>query len=375
MIGKKIRFYIAFFFILILIFETLSWSVVYFINKHPIIVKSKNFYKSKQLINELDEYLNLIPYVDDALEFRKFINNETSKNLFFITHRSFNENNNENILLQGDSWAAVANELNNKKKINDILVNKNFGLINGGKTSYSISPMNIQLDILLKKFKIQPSIVIAIIDQTDIGDELHRYQSLNKKSLDLTDTKIADEFKKKFFKILDSKGLNSIKLFFLFKEFWISRLNQFDYDFSKTIKYLFKRTFYLFTNTPTVIAPLKYGINSEEKKIISSRFEKYIDNVFKNKIKKLIFVSHPHKNHIIDKTYKENIAIIIDNVIENSKYKEKIIHINFEKNFQKIYKSKPLDRIFIPKDKTSHLTNESYQNIYFPYIFNECCNK
>ena len=138
---------------------------------------------------------------------------------------------------------------------------------------------------------------------------------------------------------------------------------------------MFKRTFYLFANTPTVIAPLKYGINSEEKKIISSRFEKYIDNVFKNKIKKLIFVSHPHKNHISDNTYKENIAIIIDNVIENSKYKEKIIHINFEKNFQKIYKGKPLDRIFITKDKFSHLTNESYQNIYFPYIFNECCNK
>ena len=112
-----------------------------------------------------------------------------------------------------------------------------------------------------------------------------------------------------------------------------------------------------------------------KKKIISSRFEKYIDNVFKNKIKKLIVFSHPHKNHIIDNTYKENIAIIIDNVIENSKYKEKIIHINFEKNFQKIYKSKPLDRIFIPKDKTSHLTNESYHSIYFPYIFSKCCNK
>ena len=113
----------------------------------------------------------------------------------------------------------------------------------------------------------------------------------------------------------------------------------------------------------------------KKKKIISNRFEKYIDNVFKNKIKRLIFVSHPHKNHIIDNTYKENIAIIIDNVIENSKYKEKIIHINFEKNFKKIYKSKPLDKIFIPKDKTSHLTNESYQSIYFPYIFSKCCNK
>ena len=55
--------------------------------------------------------------------------------------------------------------------------------------------------IILKKFLMQPSIVIAIIDQTDIGDELHRYQSLSDKSLELTDTKITNEFKKKFFKI------------------------------------------------------------------------------------------------------------------------------------------------------------------------------
>ena len=34
-----------------------------------------------------------------------------------------------------------------------IMLEKKFGLINSGKTSYSISPMNIQLDILINKFK------------------------------------------------------------------------------------------------------------------------------------------------------------------------------------------------------------------------------
>tara|TARA_B110000238_G_scaffold40884_1_gene43599 strand:+ start:83 stop:1210 length:1128 start_codon:yes stop_codon:yes gene_type:complete len=373
--NKKLTFYIIYLFFIILIFESFSWGIIYFINKHPIIIKSKNFHKSKKLINEFNEYLDLIPYVDDALEFRKFIDIETSKNLFFDTHRAFNKNNDENILLQGDSWAAAANEIRSKKIINDILIRKNFGLINGGKTSYSISPMNIQLDIILKKFLIQPSIVIAIIDQTDIGDELHRYQSLSDKSLELTDTKITNEFKKKFFKTLDSKGPNIIKLFFLFKEFWISRLNQFNYDYHKTIKYVFKRISYLFTNTPVVIAPLKYGINDDERILINNRFEKYINNVFKNKIEKLIFVSHPHKNHIINKTYKVNISTIIENVIRNSKHKKKIIHINFEKNIKKIYKRESLDEIFVSKDKTSHLTNESYQNTYFPHIFDNCCKE
>ena len=81
--NKKLTFYIIYLFFIILIFESFSWGIIYFINKHPIIIKSKNFHKSKKLINEFNEYLDLIPYVDDALEFRKFIDIETSKNLFF----------------------------------------------------------------------------------------------------------------------------------------------------------------------------------------------------------------------------------------------------------------------------------------------------
>ena len=42
--------------------------------------------------------------------------------------------------------------------------------------------MASQLFILKKEFNINPTILISIIDQTDIGDELYRYRSLDKKS-------------------------------------------------------------------------------------------------------------------------------------------------------------------------------------------------
>ena len=40
--------------------------------------------------------------------------------------------------------------------------------------------MNLQIDILEKDFKIKPDIVVAYIDQTDIGDENCRYKNRKK---------------------------------------------------------------------------------------------------------------------------------------------------------------------------------------------------
>ena len=349
--------------------------MVNFINNHPLIIKSKNFYRLGKINNEFNEYSNFIPYIDDSLKFEKNLKNNINKNLFFKTHKKFDKQNNENILIQGDSWAAAGYEFANNN-INNSSKEKKFGVINAGKISYSISPMNVQLDILTKKFNIKPTIIIAIIDQTDIGDELHRYQSLNRKSLNLIDTKVANEFKGNFFEILDSKKINTHKLFLLSKQFWLSRLNQFNFDYSKTISYIFKRLFYLVNDTPMVIAPLKFGINKEEEEVINKRFEKYINNVFNHKVKKLIFVTHPHKNHFVKKKYVENISTMVDSAINNSIYKNKILHINFEKDFKKIYSNISIDEIFLnqEEDLTSHLRKNIYRDNYFPYIFNKCCN-
>ncbi len=84
------------------------------------------------------------------------------------------------ILFQGDSWMEQLTDQDHNlvsldlvKKFGD---KKKVGLINAGIGSYSPSLMNIQLDVLQEDFEIFPDIVIAYIDQTDIGDENCRYK-------------------------------------------------------------------------------------------------------------------------------------------------------------------------------------------------------
>ena len=108
--------------------------------------------------------------------------------------------NKNNILFQGDSWFEQINfpandnaesykdvnlknpEIDDFKSLNyirDWSKSKNFGAINAGTGSYSPSLMSIQLEVLEKDFKIMPDILVAYIDQTDLGDENCRYK-LNK---------------------------------------------------------------------------------------------------------------------------------------------------------------------------------------------------
>ena len=149
-----------------------------------------------------------------------------------------------------------------------------------------------------------------------------------------TKIKIGSPFKlnasssEKFFNILDSKNFSFFKLLGLSKEFFISRYKQFNNDFYMTCSYIISRIIYLFDDVPAVISPLVYGLEKDNKKVIKYRLNNYINNVFKNNdLKKLVIVTHPHRNHLVnDKTkYKENISLIINNTIFNSPHKKKNI--------------------------------------------------
>ena len=122
----------------------------------------------------------------------------------------------------------------------------------------------------------------------------------------------------------------------------------------------------------SVLAPLKYGLKDQERKLLALRFDKYIDNAFKTGIKQLIFVTHPHKNHLTKKIYyKEEMGAFLENIIKNSSYKKNILHIDFKKNFQKIYNGYDLEKIFLQNDVSSHLTVSAYDNVFFPYIISK----
>ena len=361
--------------------EFLSYLIINKINNHPIIIKSKDLYQKQEKGNYYDKYTkdysDLIPYLNEPEEFENHISKSNINNSFYVSINAFKKEHNENILIQGDSWAVSANSEKIYNFLKNLTIKRNFGLYSAGIAGYSVSPMNVQLHLLRNKLNINPSIIIAIMDQTDLGDELHRNQTLTKNTLQLTNTYASYKFKKKFFNILDSKNFSFFKLLGLSKEFFISRYKQFNNDFYKTFSYIISRIIYLIDNVPTVISPLVYGLEKDNKKIIKYRLNNYINNVFKNNdLKKLVIVTHPHRNHLVnDKTkYKENISLIINNVIFNSTHKKKILHINFSDDFDYVYKNIEIENIFWKGDRASHLTYKNYLDYYYPHIFSKCCN-
>ena len=81
---------------------------------------------------------------------------------------------------------------------------------------------------------------------------------------------------------------------------------------------------------------------------------------------------HPHKNHLTSKNYyKEEMGLFLENIIKNSSYKNNILHVDFNKNFQKIYDGYEFEKIFLQNDVTSHLTVSTYENVFFPYILSK----
>ena len=98
------------------------------------------------------------------------------ENYLFTTINPFVDGS-KNILIQGDSFIERFIFLKDSYKLfNDFSKRNNFGLVISGITSYSPSLMKLQYEILKKDFNIQPNVVVAYIDQSDIGDELCRYK-------------------------------------------------------------------------------------------------------------------------------------------------------------------------------------------------------
>tara|TARA_Y100000590_G_scaffold171974_1_gene196679 strand:- start:5898 stop:7001 length:1104 start_codon:yes stop_codon:yes gene_type:complete len=362
--------------------EFFSYLIVNKIKNHPFVLQSKyDFEKSKKKIYEYNnvdkDYVDLTPYFNELSEFENFITVNDTNNSFYTSINQFKKENNENILIQGDSWAQIANNKEIYDSLKDIAVKKKFGLYNSGRIGYSASPMKVQFYILKNKIDIKPSIIIAIMDQTDLGDELYRQQTLDKNTLALTSSFVNYKFKKNFFSILESNNFSFYKLLIIIKDFFVYKYLQFGKDFNKTINSIISRVIYLKDGIPIVISPLVYGLEKNERKIIQFRLNKYINSVFeKNDLKKLVIVTHPHKNHFAndEKKFKEDISLIVENTILNSKYKAKILHINFSSDFNNIYKDMELNEIFLKGDYASHLTVKNYLNYYYPYIFKKCCN-
>jgi hypothetical protein len=301
---------------------------------------------------------------------KQILDKTPSSDLLFSITIPFLKSNNKNILIQGDSWAESAKY--SKNFIKKFGEKKRFGIINAGVSSYSPSPMTIQLDILRDDFAIHPSLIIGIIDQTDIGDELFRYTYEHKdkagKFRGLLPKGITQSNKTSLLE--KKKNINSSKFSI------VKSLNH--ASLSLKFRYL-NRNVPKFELGPEILSPLVNGVDLLSAKYFFLRLNRYIKTVFADsEVKKLILVTHPHRNHLIDNNnhnkFKGEVGVLVDQVVSKSRHKDKILHIDFLKSDKLNFLNKNLATVFIKNDPFSHLTSKMYSEYYYPFIFSKLKN-
>ena len=255
--------------------------------------------------------------------------------------------------------------------------NKSVGFVSGGTGSYSPSLMNLQLDVLEQDFEILPNIVIAYVDQSDIGDEYCRYRnhsffengvlkSIQPEShLMWRETFNYSEIYEKSKISLKSKS-KILQTFFLtnFK---------FKYGFVKSSTRLYRK--YVSTNKADKEKLAKCYWGTIEKYLIKhhvteteyfkNRVKDYLEKMKKKEhIEKIFFVTFPHKKNF-NKTYKLNVSDVIESVVKDEKI---VTHINFSEillndnnfNYENIYLNDGI-----------HLNRNNHANLFMKIILDE----
>ena len=306
------------------------------------------------------------------------------ENYLFSTINQFSTNN-QNILIQGDSWME---QLNLERKSYDLISNfakkNNLGLINAGITSFSPSLMMLQYEILETDFNFKPNIVVAYIDQTDIGDELCRYkdQSVYDNNKNLVAVK-NERYSRatydytKIYNISEIVLLNKsqLKRNFKFTNFFIG------YGPQRLIKKIKSIKKYGWKNKEkskcrlSVILEYIISSNKEEIYYFENKVKNYINLLIsKEYIDKIIIVTFPHRNNIFKhdnsgnekKLYSINVSNIIEKIVKNE---EKIYYLNFTKLILDGIINLEKDS-FVKTDPASHLTEEAHANIFTKNIIN-----
>jgi len=285
------------------------------------------------------------------------------KKNFFTTISEFN-NQSKNILIQGDSWAEQLSKKDTYNYLKEFSKKNNYGLINSGIRSYSPSPMAVQLYLLRKDFNLKPNIIVALLDQTDIGDELYRYNIPNWQE---NKVNYFDKSHETFLvQIFTENNFNLIKLIRLIELYYSSNLKKFS-THKKTIFYIYSRLKNFVQGIPSVMSPIVNGMSDHDIDLFASRVENYIDISFQDDdLEYLIFVTHPHRIHFEGSRYKIELGNLLEIILNNSSYSDKMFHINFAK-IDEIKGIKP-DIMFAENDVYSHLNEKMYLKYYLPEI-------
>ena len=224
--------------------------------------------------------------------------------------------------------------------------NKKIAFINGGTGSYSPSLMSLQLDVLEHDFKIFPNIIIAYIDQTDIGDENCRYKN-NKVYKDGVLKLIQPEAHLMYRDLFNYSQIYGISKIFLKDNSKISKTFQlinfkFKYGITKSsIRFYRKYISNSKLNKSKLIkcyggeiANYLINPNDADIKYFADSIREYLKKIDQKKhVKKVFLITAPHKKHFYKNSdqktsYKLNVSDVVNSVLKD---KKNITHIDFSK--------------------------------------------
>ena len=295
--------YLAIFTFLVGIF--LLYTILFIYTFFNFNNEFKYAFQSLENLNFHEKYSKKIHHIRDELVLNTLFKKPQVEDLLFTTLTNPEEKE-VVVLFQGDSWmeqltSPVDNNFISAELVKKFANNKKINFINGGIASYSPSLMSLQLDVLENDFQILPNIVIAYIDQTDLGDENCRYKNIK-------------VFEDGVLKSIQSEAYIMYRDLFNYSQIYgLSKI--FLKDESKILK-----TFHL------INFKFKYGISKSSIRF----YRKYISNLEsdKEKIKKcyasnvLSYLMKPNDSEI--KYFEDSIREYIKK-IEQKKHIKKLI--------------------------------------------------
>ena len=344
-------------------------------------------FKSSENLNFHQKYSKKLHHIRDEITLNLLFKKPKVEDLLFTTINNI-EDKEVIVLFQGDSWmeqltSPVDNNFISVKLVQQFKSQKKVGFINAGTGSYSPSLMNLQLDVLEEDFKIFPNIVITYIDQTDVGDENCRYKN-NKIYKNETLVSIQPEAQLMYRDIFNYSEIYGLSKIYLKDNSKISKTFQlinfkFKYNLKKNGIRFYRK---YISNLESDKEKLKkcYGSeiqrylidpNDSDIKYFEDSITEYIKKIERKKhIKKLIFVTAPHKKNFYKNSdqksyYKLNVSDVVDDVIKN---KKNITHINFSKI---LLNDKNFDHKNIWHVDNMHLNSNFHGKLFIKKILDE----
>ena len=334
--------YLAIFTFLVGIF--LLYTILFIYTFFNFNNEFKYAFQSLENLNFHEKYSKKIHHIRDELVLNTLFKKPQVEDLLFTTITNPEEKE-VVVLFQGDSWmeqltSPVDNNFISAELVKKFANNKKINFINGGIASYSPSLMSLQLDVLENDFQILPNIVIAYIDQTDLGDENCRYKNI-KVFEDGVLKSIQSEAYIMYRDLFNYSQIYGLSKIFLKDESKILKtfhlINfKFKYGISKSSIRFYRKYISNLESDKEKIKKcyasnvLSYLMkpNDSEIKYFEDSIREYIKKIEQKKhIKKLILVTAPHKANFDSKElYKLNVSDLVDGIIKN---KKNISHVNF----------------------------------------------